>query len=582
MNPNAASFSFNAGAADWTPGGFSAPPPAAPPAPPRRPRRRRRRARRRATRSGSPCSPSPGRPRRRRLLGSPDELLKEESLWPLMKLDSFGLGAMAAAIDEAAAAPADAAAPTEPEPAAAKEEPEEEVAEEEVVVEEDPREHLNVVFIGHVDAGKSTLSGNMLYLTGFVDKRTIEKYEREAKQRNRESWFLAFIMDTNEEERAKGKTVEVGRAPFETEVKRYTILDAPGHKSYVPHMISGAAQADVGILVISARRGEFETGFERGGQTREHAMLCKTLGVRFLLVVINKMDDPTVQWKKERYDECVSKLKPFLKTCGFIIRKEVKFMPISGLVGSNVLNQVDAAVCPWWQACVDAGDHNTTDATLIGCLDKLTIEGRSAESPVRIPVLDRFYERGTMVMGKVESGRIAKGMKLTIMPTKQEVKVEQVYVNETTPVFSAKPGENVSFKVSGAAIEEICKGFVLCSAPVCRAVNKFTCQLALVELLEHRPIFTSGYTCMLHAHTCETEVTCSKLLSQVNAKVKPKPGAPPRPICFAKQGAVVIAQLSVPETICLEVFEDMNQLGRFTLRDEGKSIAIGKIISLDE
>ena len=219
---------------------------------------------------------------------------------------------------------------------------------------------------------------------------------------------------------------------------------------------------------------------------------------------------------------------------------------------------------------------------MIGCLDKLTIEGRSAESPVRIPVLDRFYERGTMVMGKVESGRIAKGMKLTIMPTKQEVKVEQVYVNETTPVFSAKPGENVSFKVSGAAIEEICKGFVLCSAPVCRAVNKFTCQLALVELLEHRPIFTSGYTCMLHAHTCETEVTCSKLLSQVNAKVKPKPGAPPRPICFAKQGAVVIAQLSVPETICLEVFEDMNQLGRFTLRDEGKSIAIGKIISLDE
>ncbi|KAH8053440.1 hypothetical protein JL722_9674 [Aureococcus anophagefferens] len=535
MNPNAASFSFNAGAADWTPGGFSAPPPAAPPAPPAAP--------------AAPPAPGPeesdplwvavlavaggDRAEAKRLLGSPDELLKEESLWPLMKLDSFGLGAMAAAIDEAAAAPADAAAPTEPEPAAAKEEPEEEVAEEEVaLVEEDPREHLNVVFIGHVDAGKSTLSGNMLYLTGF-------------------------------EERAKGKTVEVGRAPFETEVKRYTILDAPGHKSYVPHMISGAAQADVGILVISARRGEFETGFERGGQTREHAMLCKTLGVRFLLVVINKMDDPTVQWKKERYDECVSKLKPFLKTCGFIIRKEVKFMPISGL------------------ACVDAGDHNTTDATLIGCLDKLTIEGRSAESPVRIPVLDRFYERGTMVMGKVESGRIAKGMKLTIMPTKQEVKVEQVYVNETTPVFSAKPGENVSFKVSARPSRRSARA-VLCSAPVCRAVNKFTCQLALVELLEHRPIFTSGYTCMLHAHTCETEVTCSKLLSQVNAKVKPKPGAPPRPICFAKQGAVVIAQLSVPETICLEVFEDMNQLGRFTLRDEGKSIAIGKIISLDE
>ena len=153
--------------------------------------------------------------------------------------------------------------------------------EEKEVTEGDPREHLNLVFIGHVDAGKSTLSGNILYLTDNVDKRTIERYEKEAKERNRESWFLAFIMDTNEEERAKGKTVEVGRAHFETEVKRFTILDAPGHKNYVPNMIMGASQADIGILVISARKGEFETGFERGGQTREHAMLAKTLGVSY-------------------------------------------------------------------------------------------------------------------------------------------------------------------------------------------------------------------------------------------------------------------------------------------------------------
>merc|ERR1712238_46300 len=157
------------------------------------------------------------------------------------------------------------------------------------IKEGDPREHLNLVFIGHVDAGKSTLSGSILYITENVDKRTIERYEKEAKERNRESWFLAFIMDTNEEERAKGKTVEVGRAHFETDAKRYTILDAPGHKNYVPNMIMGASQADVGVLVISARKGEFETGFDRGGQTRKHAMLAKTLGVSYMVVVINKM-----------------------------------------------------------------------------------------------------------------------------------------------------------------------------------------------------------------------------------------------------------------------------------------------------
>jgi len=162
------------------------------------------------------------------------------------------------------------------------------------------KEHVNVVFIGHVDAGKSTLGGNILFLTGMVDERTMEKYEKEAREAGRESWYLSWALDTSKEERSKGKTVEVGRARFETEKRRYTILDAPGHKSFVPNMISGAAQADVGVLVISARKGEFETGFDKGGQTREHAVLAKMQGINKLVIVINKMDDPTVEWSKER------------------------------------------------------------------------------------------------------------------------------------------------------------------------------------------------------------------------------------------------------------------------------------------
>lgn len=172
------------------------------------------------------------------------------------------------------------------------------------------RDHLNVVFIGHIDAGKSTLAGQILYLTGGVDKRTIEKYEKEAKEKNREGWYMAYIMDTNEEERTKGITVEVGRAHFQTEKKRYTILDAPGHKNYVPNMIQGACQADVAILLISARKGEFETGFERGGQTREHAQLAKTLGVARLIVVVNKLDCPSVCLPGEPTGEPPSPILP--------------------------------------------------------------------------------------------------------------------------------------------------------------------------------------------------------------------------------------------------------------------------------
>uniref|UniRef100_A0A915MN71 Tr-type G domain-containing protein n=1 Tax=Meloidogyne javanica TaxID=6303 RepID=A0A915MN71_MELJA len=166
---------------------------------------------------------------------------------------------------------------------------------------ESRKERVNIVFIGHVDAGKSTIGGQLMYLTGMVDKRTLEKYEKEAKEKGRESWYLSWALDTNEEEREKGKTVECGRAYFETEKKHFAILDAPGHKSFVPNMISGAAQAD--IAVISARRGEFETGFDRGGQTREHAMLAKTIGVKHMIILVNKMDDPTVNWDVGRYNE---------------------------------------------------------------------------------------------------------------------------------------------------------------------------------------------------------------------------------------------------------------------------------------
>jgi peptide chain release factor subunit 3 len=440
--------------------------------------------------------------------------------------------------------------------------------------EGDQREHFNLVFIGHVDAGKSTLSGNILYLTENVDKRTIERYEKEAKERNRESWFLAFIMDTNEEERAKGKTVEMGKAFFETVVKRYTILDAPGHKNYVPNMIMGASQADVGVLVISARKGEFETGFDRGGQTREHAMLAKTLGVSFLIVVVNKMDDPTVQWKQERYDECVKKLRPFLKGCGFVIKKEVKFIPISGLSGANVKDEVDPSVCDWWKPMYSAGENNTDVGTLIDMLDTLEIKGRDPEAPLRIPVLDRYNDRGTIAMGKVESGIIRPGMKVTIMPTRNRYKVDRVWANED-PVSGARPGENVLVKLQNAGTEDVRKGFVICTDPPCRAVDKIICKIQIMDMPDNTKIMTAGFQAIFHAHACEEECTLVKIFETTNKKKQIQKGAR-----FASVGMQMICMLQLERTVSVETFADMNFLGRFTLRTEGKTVAIGIITKL--
>ncbi|CAK9206057.1 unnamed protein product [Sphagnum troendelagicum] len=431
--------------------------------------------------------------------------------------------------------------------------------------DKDHRQHLNVVFIGHVDAGKSTIGGQILYLSNMVDERTIQKYEREAKEKNRESWYMAYIMDTNEEERAKGKTVEVGRAHFETEKTRFTILDAPGHKNYVPNMISGASQADVGVLVIAARRGEFETGFERGGQTREHAQLAKTLGVSKLLVAVNKMDDPSVQWSKERFDEIEKKIIPFLKACGYNVKKDVQFLPISGLFGHNMKERMPATICDWWDG-----------PCLFEALDAVELPERSPNGPFRMPLIDKYRDMGTVVMGKIESGSVRRGDTLMIMPNKATVKVVTVY-RDNDEVNYARPGENLRIRLSGIEEEDISPGFVISSvrSPI-PAVLEFDAQLQILELLDHKAIFTAGYKAVLHIHAVVEECEIMGLLHQIDPKTK-KPIR--KKVLFVKSGAVVVVRIQVNELICVEKFEDFPQLGRFTLRDEGKTVAIGKVVN---
>ncbi|XP_071105917.1 eukaryotic peptide chain release factor GTP-binding subunit ERF3A-like isoform X1 [Haliotis cracherodii] len=431
---------------------------------------------------------------------------------------------------------------------------------------EPKKEHVNVVFIGHVDAGKSTIGGHLLYLTGMVDKRTLEKYEREAKEKNRETWYLSWALDTNLEEREKGKTVEVGRAFFETEKKHFTVLDAPGHKSFVPNMIGGASQADLAILVISARKGEFETGFERGGQTREHAMLVKTAGVKHLVVLINKMDDPTVEWSEVRYNECKEKLLPYLKKCGFNPKTDIYFMPCSGLTGAFLRYVVEDSLCPWFSG-----------PSLLDYLDAMPSLDRSMDAPLRLPVVDRYRDMGTIVLGKIESGSITKNMTLAMMPNKQTVKVMQIWSDEYD-VDDAMPGENVKLKLAGVEEEDVSPGFVLCPPDnPCHTGRTFDAQIVMLEL---KSIVCAGYSCVLHIHSASEEVTIKSLICLLDKKSGEKTQIKPR---YIKQDQVGIARFEVNGgMICLESFKDFPQMGRFTLRDEGKTIAIGKVLKIRE
>lgn len=431
--------------------------------------------------------------------------------------------------------------------------------------------NVNIIFIGHVDAGKSTIGGQLLYLTGQVDKRTLEKYEREAKEKNRETWYLSWALDTNLEEREKGKTVECGRGTFDTDSKHFVLLDAPGHKSFVPNMIGGAAQADVAILVISARKGEFETGFDRGGQTREHAMLAKTAGVKHVIILINKMDDPTVLWVEARYKELISKLTPFMKKTGFKT-SEMTFIPCSGFTGANLkdplADRIDPKVYPeastWYKG-----------PSLLEFLDKMDDFNRHLDDPFKMLISDRYKDMGTIVIGKVESGKARKGETYTLMPNKQSVKVVSILSADEDERDSCQGGENVKVKLSGVEEEEVMPGFVLCHPDsLCHIGTVFDAQIVI---LEHKSIICSGYKAILHIHNASEEVILTTLLNTVDRKTGELSKTRPR---FIKQDTVAIARFKCSELTCLETFAEFAAMGRFTLRDEGKTIAIGKVLRI--
>ncbi|KAI6113720.1 P-loop containing nucleoside triphosphate hydrolase protein [Pisolithus croceorrhizus] len=417
------------------------------------------------------------------------------------------------------------------------------------------KEHLNIVFVGHVDAGKSTLGGNLLYITGAVDKRTMEKYEREAKEAGRETWYLSWALDSTPQERSKGKTVEVGRAYFETTNRRYTVLDAPGHKTYVPSMISGAAQADVALLVISARKGEFETGFEKGGQTREHIMLVKTVGVSKIVAVINKMDDPTVGWDQARFNEIKEKITPFIRAAGFNPKTDVTFIPVSAFTGLNLKDRVPKSTCSWWSG-----------PSLLEQLDHMPMVDRQLNGPLMMPVSEKYKDMGTIVVGKIESGHMRKGDSLLLMPNRDVVEVSAIYNELEAEIPSAICGDNVRVRLRGVEDEDISPGFVLTSLknPV-HAVRQFEAQLAI---LEHKSIICAGYSAVMHVHTLAEEVTLSALLHYFDKATGRKSRKAPQ---FAKRGQKIVVLIETALPVCLERFVDHPQLGRFTLRDEGMS-----------
>jgi peptide chain release factor subunit 3 len=430
---------------------------------------------------------------------------------------------------------------------------------------DESKEPLVSIFIGHVDSGKSTICGSILYHSGKINELEISKYKEEAKANDRESWYVAYVMDINEEEKERGKTVEMGRASFETTHKRFTLLDCPGHRNYVQNMISGAAQADVANLVISAKPGEFESGFEKDGQTREHAMLAKSLGAEYLVIIINKMD--TVNWSQDRFDYIKDNLFPFLtKSCGYD-PKNIFLVAIAGLQAINLKDKLDPSIAPWY-----------TGMSLFETFDSLPKIKRSENKILRIPILDKFKDKGIInTYTKIASGVVKPNMQCMLLPMQKPITISKVLDIEDREMAFAGVGESVNIQIKGIDEEEIKRGFVICGQQYwIHVCEEFEADVTLFELQANQ-FFGSGFTSMIHLHTIleEIEVTAVWKYDPEDTAQTKKIGVP-----GLKSGERGGARFRCKKPICLEKYTEFRELGRFALRKETITLASGVVIRI--
>jgi elongation factor 1-alpha len=420
--------------------------------------------------------------------------------------------------------------------------------------------HINIVVIGHVDSGKSTTTGHLIYKCGGIDKRVIEKFEKEAQEMGKGSFKYAWVLDKLKAERERGITIDISLWKFETPKYYVTIIDAPGHRDFIKNMITGTSQADCAVLVIASGQGEFEAGISKNGQTREHALLAYTLGVKQMIVAVNKMDDKSVNYSQARYDEIKKEVSAYIKKVGYNPDK-VSFVPISGWTGDNMLEK--SPNLEWYKG-----------PTLLEALDAIEPPARPTNKPLRLPLQDvyKIAGIGTVPVGRVETGILKPGMIVTFAPAGVTTEVKSVEMHHVS-LTEAVPGDNVGFNVKNVSVKEIRRGMVCGDSkndPPMETDN-FTAQ---VIILNHPGQIHNGYTPVLDCHTAHIACKFQEILTKIDRRTGKELEKLPKNV---KSGDAAMITLVPSKPMCVETFTDYPPLGRFAVRDMRQTVAVGVI-----
>lgn len=423
--------------------------------------------------------------------------------------------------------------------------------------------HLNLVVVGHVDNGKSTIVGHLLVDMGVIDQRTIDAFAKESEATGKGDTFkYAWVLDSIKDERERGITIDLAFQKFETAKYFYTLIDAPGHRDFIKNMITGASEADVAILVVSTKSGETEAATDPGGQAREHAFLSRTLGVGQMTVALNKMDD--CNYSEARYKEVKETVEKMLRLVGYNTTK-INFIPVSGWKGDNLVKKSENM--PWYKG-----------STLSEALDMFDPPEKPTGKPLRIPIQDVYTITGvgTVPVGRVETGVLRANEKVIVMPSGVTGEVKSIETHHTQ-MESAEAGDNIGFNLRGVDKKSIHRGDVIGPVNNPPAVAKeFEAQIIVIH---HPTAMAPGYTPVLHAHTAQVAATLSEFIAKIDPKTGGATEDKPK---FLKTGDAAIVRIKPVRPLAIETFKEFPEIGRFALRDMGTTIAAGVVKTIIE
>jgi elongation factor 1-alpha len=421
--------------------------------------------------------------------------------------------------------------------------------------------HINLVFIGHVDHGKSTTIGRLLWETENLPEEEMRKLEEAAEEAGKETFGFAFAMDSLEEERERGVTIDLAHQEFDSDNYYFTIIDAPGHRDFIKNMITGASQADAAVLVVAA-----DDGIQP--QTKEHAYLAKTLGIDQLTVAVNKMD--LEDYEEDAFNDIKDEVSELIKGVGFN-PDDITFVPVSSFDGEGVASKSDKM--DWYDG-----------PSLLDALDNFDEPEKASDLPTRIPVQDvyKISGIGAVTVGRVETGGIAQGDNVVFQPASErlnkniggEVKTIEMHHEE---VESAEPGDNIGWNTRGVGQDDVKKGDVAGpSDNPPTVVDSFEAQ---VIVLNHPNVISEGYTPVFHVNTAQVSCTFTDIKSTMNPKTGETIEEDPD---YIKQGQAAIVEITPQQPLVIEENDDIPQMARFAIRDMGQTVGAGQALSVNE